>query len=106
MLLSNGRDCTQLAGNQSSPFEPVISIMRYDGKCLWKSCKGQNAIWFRCKMLEHLDIELQKIAVKQMSTTWQSFYIVNLKESPCAVIISVTSTLILFVLDVNYLHST
>ena len=46
MLLSNG-DYTQLAGNQSSPFEPVISIMRYDGKCPWRSCKGQYAIWFR-----------------------------------------------------------
>ena len=31
MLFSNGRDYTQLAGNQSSPFEPEISIMRYDG---------------------------------------------------------------------------
>ena len=29
MLFSNGRDYTQLAGNQSSPYEPVISIMRY-----------------------------------------------------------------------------
>ena len=60
MLLSNGRDYTQLVGNQSSPFEPVISIKRYDGKCPWKSCKGKYAIWFRCKMLEYLDIELQK----------------------------------------------
>ena len=33
MLFLNGRDYTQLAGNQCSPFEPVISIMRYGGKC-------------------------------------------------------------------------
>ena len=57
-------------------------------------------------MLEYLDIEQQQIAVKETNTTWQSFYIVNLKESPCAVIASVTSTLILFALDDNYLHST
>ena len=106
MLFSNGRDYTQLAGNQSSPFEPVIPIMRYVGKCPWKSCKGQYATWFCCKMLEYLDIELQQIAVKETNDTWQSFYIINPKESPCAVIVSVTSSLILFVLDVNYLHST
>ena len=70
MLFSNGRDYTQLADNQSSLFEPVISIMRYDGKCLWQSCKGQFAIWFRCKMLEYLDIEQQQIAVKETNTTW------------------------------------
>ena len=58
MMFSNGHDYWQLAGNQSSPFEPVISIMRYGGKCPWKSCKGQYATWFRCKMLEYLDIEL------------------------------------------------
>ena len=39
---SNGHDCTLLTDNQRGLFEPVISFMRYDGKCLWETCSWAN----------------------------------------------------------------
>ena len=41
---------------------------------------------FRCKIHEYQDIKLRQIDANKTKATWQNFYIVNLKGSPCAVV--------------------
>ena len=69
MLVSNGHDCMQVIV-QSILFEPVISIMRYGGKCLWKTL---------LEPICHLD-SLQISGVPEYRTAankcqWHEFYL-------------------------------
>ena len=58
---------------KNSPFEPVITIMWYDGKCIWTNCSWANTVLgFVVKFRSTGIWDVRQIAVNETATSWQS----------------------------------